>query len=207
MSCKEVRELMQRYLDHDLNEMEQQTMVSHFSRCPECSVFFERLQQVAEGLEALPDVRPPFSLVDSILPRLDETLPERPILTPVSADKPEAGRRKERRRFVSRLIYGGTAACALFLGVFLFQTLDHGLGTGAKNNAGGVPTATSAPVVPEQQTVIPSPGSTTESASPRNAGTGAGGGGESRSGRKHRRSELAAFNTEIGGEFFGAGEE
>jgi len=135
MSCPEVTELMQRYLDHDLSEMEQQTMVTHFGRCPECAAMFERLQQVSEGLEALPDVRPPRSIVDSILPLLNEIQPEkadRPMPMPVSGGK-TAGSRKDRRRFVSRLVYGGTAAAVLVLCVFLFQSMNHGTSSVAKN--------------------------------------------------------------------------
>ncbi|WP_058301959.1 zf-HC2 domain-containing protein [Gorillibacterium timonense] len=134
MSCSEVMELMQRYLDHDLTEMEQQTMVSHFSHCPECAAMFERLQQLSEGLEALPDVRPPYSIVDSILPILDEPLPEKPVFTSVPGGRQTAAR-KDRRKLLPRVMYGGTAAAALILGVFLFQSYYSGMHSGAENTA------------------------------------------------------------------------
>lgn len=136
MSCSEVMELMQRYLDHDLTEMEQQTMVSHFNHCPECAAMFERMQQVSEGLESLPDVQPPYSIVDSILPMLDNVQPELPAFTAIPGGSP-TGSRKDRRKLASRFVYGGTAAAALILGVYLFQTYLTGANSGGKSAASG----------------------------------------------------------------------
>ncbi|MEO3947857.1 anti-sigma factor [Gorillibacterium sp. CAU 1737] len=135
MSCSEVMELMQRYLDHDLAEMEQQRMVSHFNHCPECASMFERLQQLSDGLESLPDVRPPFSIVDSILPRLDELEIEKPVpaASPVPQEPHEKVLPLRKRRPHPRWVYAGTAAAALFVGAFLFQTL----GPGGNTNTSG----------------------------------------------------------------------
>lgn len=72
MNCRKVMELMQRYLDRDLDQDEFETMQRHFPACPECSDMFERLKRLSEDLEKLPKVTPPFSLVDSILPQLEE---------------------------------------------------------------------------------------------------------------------------------------
>lgn len=72
MNCQEVMELMQRHLDLDLNESEQKALMDHLRQCPDCAEMFERLRQLSQELASLPKVSPPFSLVDSILPQLEE---------------------------------------------------------------------------------------------------------------------------------------
>ncbi|MDF2670390.1 MAG: hypothetical protein K0R67_2696 [Paenibacillus sp.] len=72
MTCQEAVELMQRDLDHDLSDSERRTMLAHMSRCSECADVYSRLQQLSLELANVPKVLPPFSLVDSILPRLEE---------------------------------------------------------------------------------------------------------------------------------------
>ncbi|MCL6460071.1 MAG: zf-HC2 domain-containing protein [Gorillibacterium sp.] len=132
MSCSEMTELMQRHLDHDLTEVEQQFMFSHFNSCPECVSLFERLERVSLELESLPAVNPPYSIVDMILPLLDLDTQE---IKGQEVGKVPAPKQHEpavvipfmRRKFLSKLVYGSTAAAALVLGVFLFQGTDAGL--------------------------------------------------------------------------------
>jgi hypothetical protein len=72
MNCQEVMELMQRHLDGDLNHSEDEALKKHLQQCPECAEMFARLQKLSQELASLPKVTPPFSLVDAILPKLDE---------------------------------------------------------------------------------------------------------------------------------------
>ncbi|MDK8181033.1 zf-HC2 domain-containing protein [Paenibacillus sp. UMB4589-SE434] len=72
MNCSEVMTLMQRQLDHDLDELEHSLLTEHISQCPACAEMFERLTMLHDDLEMLPKVTPRYSLVDSILPQLDE---------------------------------------------------------------------------------------------------------------------------------------
>ncbi|GGF78660.1 hypothetical protein GCM10010912_24680 [Paenibacillus albidus] len=72
MNCAEVMEWMHRYLDHDLSPAEKIEMFRHIDSCPSCTEILDQLTLLHQELEHLPDVSPPFSLVDSILPRLDE---------------------------------------------------------------------------------------------------------------------------------------
>ncbi|MBW4080196.1 anti-sigma factor [Paenibacillus sp. S150] len=72
MKCAEVMEWMHRYLDHDLSQEEVIEMFRHIDNCPSCADVFDRLNMLSQQLEQLPDVQPPFSLVDSIMPQLDE---------------------------------------------------------------------------------------------------------------------------------------
>ncbi|MRN55771.1 zf-HC2 domain-containing protein [Paenibacillus monticola] len=72
MNCAEVMECMHRYLDHDLSQDEMIEMFRHIDDCPSCADVFDRLTMLSQQLEHLPDVKAPFSLVDSIMPQLDE---------------------------------------------------------------------------------------------------------------------------------------
>lgn len=87
MKCAEVMEWMHRYLDHDLSQDEMIEMFRHIDNCPSCAEVLDRLSMLSEQLEQLPDVKPPFSLVDSIMPQLDKLEP--------SVQEPSKGIEKE----------------------------------------------------------------------------------------------------------------
>ncbi|WP_426447855.1 zf-HC2 domain-containing protein [Paenibacillus sp. S-38] len=141
MMCQEVIELMQRYLDRDLDETEYRRMLLHLENCPDCTELFERLVNVSQELESLPKVLPPFSLVDAILPKLEELEAqgvdaaerglaagaEKTAAAPPApeevrpAPRPERGSwRKNVREWVSFPVFGGVVAAGLVLGFFLF---------------------------------------------------------------------------------------
>lgn len=72
MKCPEAVEWMHRYLDHDLNEEETSLLFEHIRSCEECAETFALLSKLSAQLEELPKVVPNYSLVDAILPQLDE---------------------------------------------------------------------------------------------------------------------------------------
>lgn len=72
MKCQEVTEWMQRYMDHDLNETETSLLMDHLSKCEHCPPVFERLELLSQELTQLPLVEPPYSIVDRIIPQLND---------------------------------------------------------------------------------------------------------------------------------------
>jgi len=134
MRCQEVMELMQRYLDMDLAEAEEQTMLAHLRVCPECSDMFERLKLLQEELAELPKVAPPYSIVDSILPKLEElALWQEPGAASDSTAAAPArvaseGKvvvmedQRERRGLISWRVVAGVAAAGIVLGMFIFSS-------------------------------------------------------------------------------------
>lgn len=72
VSCEMIYELMQRDLDHDLTHVEKQRLLTHLASCAQCSDLYERLYSLSAHLAQLPAVEPPVSIVQSIMPRLDE---------------------------------------------------------------------------------------------------------------------------------------
>ncbi|MDU5141414.1 MAG: transcriptional regulator [Paenibacillus dendritiformis] len=72
MNCAEVMELKQRSLDGELTQSEESLLTEHIRRCPACAEMAERLETIHQELVHLPKVTPPYSLVDAILPSLQQ---------------------------------------------------------------------------------------------------------------------------------------
>lgn len=112
MNCEEVMELMQRSLDGDLDSAETSRMHEHIQACPECAALYDRLTRLSDNLAKLPRVTPSISIVDSILPRLEEIE-----LRPAAADesrsddaRPLPNRAASRPRRLYRRVAGAIAA-------------------------------------------------------------------------------------------------
>lgn len=135
MKCPEAVEWMHRYLDGDLNEEEVTLLKEHLRSCEDCAGAYDVLKRLSDNLYQLPDVTPKFSIVDSILPRLDEidraraeegsalevTGSEAPTMksipSRVKREKPAPFWRSRSARPVA----GGVAAAAVILGFFIYQ--------------------------------------------------------------------------------------
>ncbi|MCM3784514.1 zf-HC2 domain-containing protein [Neobacillus mesonae] len=141
MKCQEVVESMHRYIDDDLNDLEKEQLFAHLKTCKSCSEKFEILKALSRDLQALPDVAPPFSLVDRIMPQLDamdkakkeqgSTLQEMKKESEVIALSDRQKNKSSQRWMKSRVgrIFMGTAAAAIVLGIAVFnyepQNLDQ----------------------------------------------------------------------------------
>nr|WP_281288158.1 zf-HC2 domain-containing protein [Paenibacillus methanolicus] len=122
---------MQRQLDGDLDDRESEALMTHLRHCPDCAAMFERLQLLSSGLENLPKVTPPYSLVDAILPRLpliaaesDETPAAETTIaeTPRVADELTERRAKRTRKWTDSYAVralGGVFAAAVVAGLFM----------------------------------------------------------------------------------------
>nr|WP_281167121.1 zf-HC2 domain-containing protein [Paenibacillus terrigena] len=110
-------ELMNRYLDADLNELESAHLMEHLKQCSDCSEMFERLRHLSAELENMPKVMPKYSLVDAIMPQLDQIDREREL--------PEKSPQKVvpmKPRFWERLSFrsiGGVVAAGIIVGLFM----------------------------------------------------------------------------------------
>ncbi|MFD1772866.1 anti-sigma factor family protein [Paenibacillus rhizophilus] len=128
MNCAEVIEWMHRYLDHDLSRDESLEMFRHIDNCPSCAELFERLNALSRELEQLPDVSPPFSLVDSIQPKLEAIDREADVMAALPAEEQQvqpmsrkASRAKNRNSSLASRFGIGAAAAAVVLGIALFN--------------------------------------------------------------------------------------
>lgn len=126
MNCQEVMELMQRQLDNDLDNSEMEVLNNHTRHCPDCADMFERMKSLSAELASLPKVVPSYSLVDAILPELEqmELLAQKSAIAQPSADSgsdiPTSARRLARqRRWPSWSAIGGVVAAGIVAGIFL----------------------------------------------------------------------------------------
>ncbi|MFJ9497692.1 hypothetical protein [Brevibacillus centrosporus] len=71
MTNEEIWEWMQRDLDGDLSPTEQDALFNLIRKDSDLQLKYNRLKTVSQQLEQLPPVVPSFSIVDSILPRLE----------------------------------------------------------------------------------------------------------------------------------------
>ncbi|MCQ6558371.1 anti-sigma factor [Paenibacillus mendelii] len=136
MNCQEGMEYMQRQLDGDLDERESEALISHTRHCQQCAAMFERLQLLSAGLENLPKVTPPYSLVDAILPRLAELPAAEAVRAPVGErTQKQAERVVPVKRWTDRFsmrAFGGVLAAGVVVGLFLVTYQPDGA---AKNDA------------------------------------------------------------------------
>ncbi|MDU0202232.1 anti-sigma factor family protein [Paenibacillus sp. MAH-36] len=134
MNCQEVMELMQRQLDGDLNSQEEDELHAHLAYCLDCVQVFERLQRLSGELAQLPKVVPPYSLVDAILPQLDEidkgaaaSITDKAAVFNAEVSHIEQGQRKKlpwTRRLGSQFSWkfaSGVVAAGLIIGFFAFN--------------------------------------------------------------------------------------
>lgn len=128
MNCQEVMAYMQRQLDHDLEDHEAEVLFAHIRHCSDCADTFERLKRLSLELESLPKVVPAFSLVDAIMPQLDQLIPEisAAVAQPIQpADTGVTNRRTSRKREggwlrnVSWTAFGGVVTAGIVVGLVL----------------------------------------------------------------------------------------
>lgn len=136
---------MQRHVDGDLNEAETATLMDHVEHCPDCAVMMERLIHLSRGLEQLPKVEPPYSLVDAILPKLgmaDTVPPEKPEETAVPSISPGSRRAERiRRSWITRV--SGVVALGIVVGLLLVNGPFPGKTGNSEKDAAMMPGASS----------------------------------------------------------------
>ena len=129
MKCEEMMNLMQQSLDQDLTAEEELEKLAHLKQCPGCSDLYVRLKLLHEELAQLPKVKPAYSIVDAILPQLEEI----PLWIADSAEGPEtsaaakeqvvalppAAARNNRRGLISWKIFSGVAAAGIIIGLLM----------------------------------------------------------------------------------------
>lgn len=172
MKREEALDYMNRYLDHDLTEEETDTLFRHLGESPEAREDFEFLKGLSDQLESLPDVKPPVSLVDSILPKLDEIDRLAAIAAPEAQPEKlsemeskrmfgeEAPKRRRAAAFwrstLGRTV-GGTAVAVAVLGIFVVNYEP-------KEMPNAEVTSTTAVSGSTDDTLVPFNGTQTESA-------------------------------------------
>lgn len=125
MSCEEAYEWMQRDLDGELEPFEHAKLTKHLEECTDCASLYERLHTLSTHLAQLPMVEPPFSIVQSILPQLEQIDHERETSPFIQEQAAAAeGISKKRRKAIWYRYIGGATAAGLLISAVMF-TLDE----------------------------------------------------------------------------------
>ncbi|CAH1219419.1 hypothetical protein PAECIP111891_04873 [Paenibacillus allorhizoplanae] len=135
MKCQEVMMYMQRQLDGDLAPKEENELHAHLMHCLDCAQMFERLQALSNELSQLPKVKPPFSLVDAIMPQLLEldkqnevsmtdnvvVFPSKVARVESEVDRPMLSGMSRFKEQFSWKFASGVVAAGLIIGFFAFN--------------------------------------------------------------------------------------
>lgn len=70
MQCSEISELMMKYLDKDISELELMALEKHNQSCKSCNHEFNALRKAIGLVETLPDVEPPFAFEMKVMERI-----------------------------------------------------------------------------------------------------------------------------------------
>jgi len=133
MNCQEVMEQMQRQLDHDLNENEELLLHNHIHQCRDCAAMFDRLKLLSAELSSLPKVVPGYSLVDAIMPQLDQLDRLESAHIAKSAAESSLARRKPRdRKWPSFRAAGSVVAAGIVAGLFI---MFYNPNSGSRNDS------------------------------------------------------------------------
>ncbi|WP_400164121.1 hypothetical protein ACAF76_013980 [Brevibacillus sp. TJ4] len=151
MTDDELWELMQRNLDNDLSPEEQQVLFTVLDKEPLLKQKYDRLQQVSQRLAELPAVTPPFSIVDSILPKLESAAANPAALAAESqedaptevkrllAQTSKGARRKPAYAWLARMGSVAVAACLLVGVLVLSDNANKQLEDDVSHNGATVP--------------------------------------------------------------------
>jgi hypothetical protein len=116
---------MQRDLDGELEPFEHAKLTKHLEECTDCASLYERLHTLSTHLAQLPMVEPPFSIVQSILPQLEQIDHERETSPFIQEQAAAAeGISKKRRKAIWYRYIGGATAAGLLISAVMF-TLDE----------------------------------------------------------------------------------
>ncbi|WP_277547479.1 hypothetical protein [Brevibacillus laterosporus] len=146
MTQDDIHEWMQRDLDDDLSEEEKRILQAKLAENPEYMLQYERLKKVSDGLTNLPRVTPPFSIVDALLPQLEQsretpepaavTQTELPRLELKQTEDKSVGKKRRLPLWMAKVGSGVAAAC-LLLGIFVMANKDKNEPIALTNGASG----------------------------------------------------------------------
>lgn len=67
MQCKQISDIIMKYFDGNISEVEREQLLRHNQGCPECAGEFEVLKDAIFEIENLPEIDPPLNLTANIM--------------------------------------------------------------------------------------------------------------------------------------------
>ncbi|MDF2892436.1 MAG: hypothetical protein K0R80_2803 [Clostridia bacterium] len=72
MQCKQINNLIMKYFDGNISEIELEQLLRHNQKCTDCAEEFELLKDAIYEIEALPEIDPPLELTANIMTAIAE---------------------------------------------------------------------------------------------------------------------------------------
>lgn len=72
MDCKDCKQLLSKFLDHELDQKQQQMMTNHIEDCPACAQSLESITEMVNMLHKIKAINPPVDFVKNVNKRLDQ---------------------------------------------------------------------------------------------------------------------------------------
>jgi Putative zinc-finger len=72
MDCKDCKQLLSKFLDHELDHKQQQMMTNHIEDCPACAQSLESITEMVNMLHKIKAINPPVDFVKNVNKRLDQ---------------------------------------------------------------------------------------------------------------------------------------
>ena len=70
MECSEVNNLIMKYLDGSISEVELKLLNRHRLNCWECNEEFEMMTEIIKYINELPEISPPYDLEEKVMKRI-----------------------------------------------------------------------------------------------------------------------------------------
>ncbi len=67
MQCRETNDLIMKYFDHDISELEIEMLLKHNEKCPGCALEFDAMKEALSALEELPLLEVPEGFEAKVL--------------------------------------------------------------------------------------------------------------------------------------------
>ncbi|MDF2593399.1 MAG: hypothetical protein K0S75_2865 [Clostridia bacterium] len=72
MQCRQISNLIMKYFDGNISEIELQQLMNHNQKCSDCAEEFEILKDAIYEIETLPEIEPPHELTANIMTSIIE---------------------------------------------------------------------------------------------------------------------------------------
>lgn len=163
MRCSDAISFMQVELDRHLSPAQREKLLLHIEQCSSCMELYWRLKLLENDIAPLPQIKPPYSLVDRVLPKLpvsDSTGPQSRMVRPLQKSSRKLDRqfRFQKRRF-RRFSLGVVASifgfCMVSLG-FCLSSLQNEAAVDAEEVFAMAEQSKTKPVqTPSEQSIVP----------------------------------------------------
>lgn len=72
MKCKNIKKLLQLYIDNALTFVEKQMVEEHLKKCSACRAKLKSLSSIVKMIESLPQISPPPDFTEKVMSKISQ---------------------------------------------------------------------------------------------------------------------------------------